>query len=156
MVRELDSGSVRAVIPSRSNPDVVYRAGDWDGILNDATLTEKERNEVKKYRVINSEKVIPDIVKERSYKKKYEKLIIYLRGKEEMKKLAVMDLNEKEVIDASPYFDKTEVSNHVLYVTRKAPLFDPVNLLKLNTRDRVIAIVDPDTSEEIKSKKKIT
>lgn len=149
VLQRLNSGTIEAVIPSRSDPETVYRAGDWDEIINDGVVSEKEEEEIRKYELISSNDVIPDIVKNRQYKKQYREMIIYIRGKTDMKKLAVMDIVNEEVIETPSNEPQTEVSNHVLYITQKAPLFDPVNLLGLNSRDRTIAIIDPDTNEEI-------
>lgn len=154
VLSEVEFGVVKGVVPSKSDPDRMYRAGDWREIMEDGVLTKGEREEVRKYRVVDSSNTTKEVTKVHETEKEYEKAVIRVRSNNGLKDIGVIDLTNNKV-SAATENNAATLKSHMKSILNTAPLFDPINLLTATTRKREIAIIDPDTNKEIKDPEKI-
>lgn len=148
VLNEVEFGVIKGAVPSKSNADRIYRAGDWKEIMEDGVLTKGEKKEVMKYKLIDSSNTTKEVTKLHETEKDYEKAIVRVRSNNGVENIGVIDLRNNTV-SAIEETNAATLKSHMKSILNTAPLFDPINLLSATTRKREIVITDPDTNEEI-------
>lgn len=150
--KDFDSGDTRAIVPSKTDAETVYYADDIRNILTDGSLGQVEQYETQKYIARESEQPDGPTYKEYELSKPYRELVIHTRSNGKLKEVARIDIQEGEVISVNR--DHT-FKSMLRFLKSNAPTMNPVEVIQLNTKTRVSAVVDPLTDELVFDKEEI-
>jgi hypothetical protein len=143
VVEHLQYGPIRAVVPSKRNPNTLYDGSDGYNITVDGGLGDLEKYEASKYLSRKSENQ-ETMYKEYELSKEYKKLIISRRSEENVTKIGEVDIETNNVKILNSDFD-TQLQTHIEYLLRQTPVLNPVAVTQENTQSRVSGVIDPET-----------